>query len=40
MARQMTEIPVENVDAVEEMPFYDLTKTGDYSDYYILEEGK
>ena len=34
----MTEIPVENVNTEEEMAFDDLTITGDYSDYDILEE--
>ena len=34
----MTENPDENVDTEEEMTFDDLTISGDYSDYDILEE--
>ena len=37
VARKMTEIPDEKIDTEEEMDFYDLNKTGDYSDYDILE---
>ena len=40
MARKMTETPDENVDTEEEMDFDDLTITGGYSDYDILEEEK
>ena len=38
MARQMPELPVENVNTEEEIDLDDLTITGDYSDYDILEE--
>ena len=38
VARQMTELPVENINTEGEMDFDDLTITGDYSDYDILEE--
>ena len=38
MARQLTENPNYMVDAEEEMSSEDLTITGDYSDYNILEE--
>ena len=40
VARKITETPNENVDTEEEMYFYELTITGDYSDYDILEEEK
>ena len=40
IARQRTEIQVENVNTEEEIDFDDLTITGDYSDYDILEEEK
>ena len=39
-ARIITETPDENVDTEEEMDFDDLTITGNYSDYDILEEEK
>ena len=38
VARKLTENPDEMVDAEEEMSSEDLTITGDYSDYNILEE--
>ena len=38
MARKLTENPYKNVDTEEEMDFCDLTITGNYSDYDILEE--
>ena len=38
VARQLTENPDHMVDAEEEMSTEDLTITGDYSDYDILEE--
>ena len=34
----MIESPVENIGTEEEMGFDDLIITGDYSEYYILEE--
>ena len=40
MARILTGYPDENVDTEEEMDFDDLTITGNYSDYDILEEEK
>ena len=40
LARKITESPVENVDTEEEIYFDDLTITGDYSYYDILEEEK
>ena len=36
----MIELPIENVNTEEEMAFYDLTITSDYSDYDILDEEK
>ena len=39
-ARQLTENPDDMVDSEEEMSSDDLTITGDYSDYDILEEEK
>ena len=40
MARQFTENLDEKVDIEEEMDFYDLAITGNYSYYDILEEEK
>ena len=40
MEIQMIELPIENVNTEEEMAFYDLTITSDYSDYDILDEEK
>ena len=40
VARQFTENPDDMVDAEEEMSSEDLTITGNYSDYNILEEEK
>ena len=40
MARKITETTDENIDTYEEMSFDNLTITGDYSDYDILEEEK
>ena len=40
IARQRTELQVENVNTDEEIDFDDLTITGDYSDNDILEEEK
>ena len=40
VARHLTEHPYDMVDAEEEMSSEDLTITGDYSDYNILEEEK
>ena len=40
VARQLTENPYDMVDVEEEMSYEDLTITGDYSDYDILEEEK
>ena len=40
VARQLTENPDDMVDTEEEMSFEDLTITGNYSDYDILEEEK
>ena len=38
MARQLTENPDDMVNTEEKMAFDDLTITGNYSDYDILEE--
>ena len=40
MARQMTELPVQNANTEAEMDFDNLTIPGDYSDYDILDENK
>ena len=40
VARQLIENPDDMVDTEEEMDFDDLTITGNYSDYDILEEEK
>ena len=40
VARQLTDNSYDMVDATEEISFDDLTITGDYSDYDILEEEK
>ena len=40
MARHLTENPDDMMDAEEEMSFDELTITGNYSDYDILEEEK
>ena len=40
VARQFIENLDANVDIEEEMDFYDLTITGNHSDYHILEEEK
>ena len=40
VARQLIENPDDIVDTEEEMDFDDLTITGNYSDYDILEEEK
>ena len=40
VARQLTENPDDMVDAGEEISSEELTITGDYSDYDILEEEK
>ena len=40
MARQLTENPDDMVDTEEEISFDDLTITGNYIDYDILEEEK
>ena len=38
VARQLTENPDDMVDTEEEISYEDLTITGDYSDYDIVEE--
>ena len=38
MARQITELPVENVNTEEEMDFADLAIPSNYSDYDSPEE--
>ena len=40
VARQLTENLDTNVDTEEEIDFYDLTITGNYSDYNILDKEK
>ena len=40
VARQLTENPDDMMNTEEEMDFYDLTITVNYSDYDILEEEK
>ena len=40
VVRQLTENPYDMVDVEEEISYEDLTITGDYSDYDILEEEK
>ena len=40
VVRQLTEIPDDMVNTEEEMSFDELTITGNYSYYHILEEEK